>query len=221
MKKIKLIFLIILLFILNICVIQAKCNNSYLSDLRSLATNINFSYDYYIENDEVLFNVTINNIVPNMYIIDGENNLKYTYDNTNNGEITLSGYKDLNKLSYSVYAVGEDCDGKKLITKNILLPNYNKYYNTDVCRGIEEFAMCNKWTKQVISYNTLIEQTDKYRKSLETKDDTKNSEINVKEDFIDKVINYYAKYYYIALIVIIVLCLVVILYQNKKNRFKL
>ena len=48
MKKVKFIILIILLFILNIHVVSAKCNNSYFSELRGISSNVNFSYDYYI-----------------------------------------------------------------------------------------------------------------------------------------------------------------------------
>lgn len=221
MKKVKFIILIILLFILNIRVVSAKCNNSYLSELRGISSNVNFSYDYYIENGDAIFNLIINNLTPNMYIINNDSNERYNYENTTNGELTIYGLKNLSSISFSMYAVGEGCDNKKLLTKYIKLPSYNQYYENEICKGIEEFQLCNKWLKQEISYNTFTEQVKKYKQSLESKTDGDDSEITIKDDLIDKIVKYYSKYYYVILIIIIVICAIIILYQNKKNRFKI
>lgn len=222
--KIKIITLILLL---NICMFlnisveafsYSGCTYSEVARLRSIVSNINISYDYYVKDSNVYFNITLNNLVPNLYFIDSNNESKfYTYNDTVDGEITIptNTYSNGNFVFYSALT---SCPDLKIGTKYYNLPKYNFYHNSELCKDISEYSLCKKWTYVNYSRNEFERLVDeyKYRKALEN---TK-LEIDYDESFFSKLIKFYIEYYYFFLIGVILVCILIIIVESSRNKFK-
>jgi len=224
MKKHNLFILFILLFIGFKTNVKAfsygGCNYSQIARLKSFASNVNITYDYYIQNNTAYFNVTLTNITPEIYFIDSNSNKKYTYSDTQNGQITI--YNQIySKISYKFYSNLPECHGVKLNTKYHTLPSYNIYYNSALCKGIENYNLCQKWVKNNYSYDEFEELVNKYKNSKSEEKVENEVEITYEKTVFDYFVEFYVKYYYLILIGIIVICFVVIYFNKKKNSFNI
>ena len=212
----KVLFLIIITFCLMISA-KAECSYSEIANLKSLVNNINISYDYHIKDNMAYFDVTINNITPDMYFIDNYSRKTYTYSNTNNGEITIKDYYGDGGL-YLFYSAKSECYGKKLGSKYYNFPSYNRYYNDPLCADIKNLSVCQKWAK--VNYN----YSDFQKKVKEYKEEKEKPEKEVEEyekNMLDKIIEFYVKYYVYILVSIIVVFGGIVLIERKTNRFKI
>ena len=217
---------LIVLFILTSVIfkINAKalsyggCEYSQISRLKSLVSNVNITYDYYIQNNQAYFNVTLSNLVPEVYFIDSNSNIKYTYSDSKNGEITI--YNQINsQVSYKFYSNLNMCFGVKLSTKYYKMPTYNMYYNSDLCKDAENYNLCKKWTKNNYSYDEFEKLLTDYKNKKAEESDETEIEIIYEKTFLNYFIDFYVDYYYLLLIGIIVICLIIMHINKKKNRF--
>lgn len=220
MKK-RLLFLIILLFISIRSVSSLTyggCDYSTISRLKSLVTNVNISYDYYIENNRVFFNVTLVNITPGMSFKDSLTKNVYRYEDTNNGEITITGYTG-DSGNYKFYSTIPGCEKILYGTKYYKFPIYNEFYNDPFCSG-KDIDVCKKWVKSKITSQEFTKYIENYEKEQEKiKEEEKNNEIHNKGLF-DYISDVYVKYYYLILPLIIIACSLAIYVKRKKDRFK-
>lgn len=217
MKK-KIMFLLISIFI-SISNIYAftysGCDYSTVAKIKSLVTNVNISYDYHIEGNYVTFDVTLVNITPGMSFTDTLTRKKYTYADTNNGEITISGYSG-ESGSYKFYSTISGCEKILYGTKYYSFPIYNEYYTDPLCK--EEYPICKKWVKSKITHQEFTNAIKEYTKP-KLEEQKQEQENNVKGLF-DYIIDFYVKYYYIILLLIIITCSSIIYIKRKKDRFK-
>ena len=222
MKK-KILF-IIGLFILPINILgftYGGCDYSIVSKLKSLVTNINISYNYRIENNNAYFDITLNNITPDMYFYDVTNKKNYYYNDTNNGEITIHNYVGNGKTgTYKFYSAKNECYGISLGSKYYKLPTYNIYYGSELCEGAYDYSLCQKWTSVNYSYEELRSLISEY-KNNKTKEEIKENNIIYKKGFINKLIDFYINYYHYLLIGIIVIFSIIIIVKQRKEKLKL
>lgn len=193
------------------------CEYSEITRLKSIVSNVNISYDYYIKDNLVYFNITLNNIVPEVYFIDSSTGNKYTYANTIDGEITILNNTQL-KGHYDFYSAIDKCYGVKLTNKHYNLPSYNYYYTDPLCKENQNFSLCKKWGNVNYSY-------DQFKRSIKIYNENKNKiEENIvvyEETILDKIVKFYIENYYIILVVIIAVCGGAIFIYKKVNRFDL
>ena len=221
-KNICYLMFFVLLLLISICNVNAYtyggCEYSKVSRLKSIVSNINLSYDYYIYNDKAYFKVTINNLVPGIYFVDSKSEKKYNYSNSIDGEIIISGYVGEGGI-YKFYSDLSECKGVKLGSKYYSFPYYNSYYKSDICLKNSTYSLCQKWTKVSISYDELEKKINEYN---ERKLKNENSEENIilyKKTLLDYIVEFYVKYYYIILIAIILVCVTAMVINKRKNRF--
>ena len=197
------------------------CEYSDISRLKSFVANINFSYDYYIENNRANFSITLNNIVPGIYFVDSSTGIKYDYYSTTDGEITIGGYTQT-KGYYSFYSELSECYGIKLANRYYTFPSYNSYYEDSLCKENMNYSLCQKWTKVTYSYDEFQTLINKYNENKEVTDDLINDEkIVYKKTYFDMFVAIYVEYYYFILIGIIVICVALMIINRRKNRFDL
>ena len=122
------------------------CDSSTISVLKKLVNNINISYSYEIVDNNAFFDITLNNIPNNVYLVDSINQKKYVYSDTENGELTINGYKNINEGKYIFYVNNGICDGIKLGTKYYKLPIYNTRRNSGLCADIPNYSLCKRHT---------------------------------------------------------------------------
>jgi len=210
MKKIVLLLIMFFVFSKNV---NASCDYSQMARLKKIASNVNISYDYIITDNKPSFNITISNLTDDVYFHDLSRNKKYYKK-----EFTLSGFKDGTTYKFYIKSNVKECKDTILLTKFVDLPQYNIYYGDLVCKGIEDYDLCQRWGKfKKLSYDDYIKAINAYKKSL-----IKDEEIVIpkeKEPIINKIISIFINYYHVFLISIIIICLSIIMYLSKKDKF--
>jgi len=208
---------IILLLILAIIPIKinAECSTTELSRLKTLANNINLSYEY-DEANPSNFRVVINNIVPEIYVTDQYNIDYYTYQNANNGEVITNNYIGATNIKFNIYSNNVNCQSELLTTKTITLPLYNSYYYDNVCIGLEDYELCQKWNSYTGTFEEFQTTVNKYKESLNKKQEDKQQTNSISRN--NFILDFYLKYYYIILPIIIVLSSAYIYFKNKKDK---
>ena len=194
------------------------CEYSQISRLKSYISNINISYDYYMVNNVPYFNVTINNMVPGIYFVDSVTDKKYEYSNSNNGEIIIRDYRN-SKGSYKFYSALPNCYGIKLTNKYYSFPNYNKYYESEICKLNKNHSLCQKWVKITYSYDELETKINKYNEKKEETEMQEEPIVIYEKTMLDSFVEFYVKYYYIILLAIIIGCVAAMVINRRKNKF--
>ena len=220
MKK-KILILFITLFI-NVSSVFALtyggCDYSTISRLKSLVNNVNIVYSYHESEGQILFDVTLSNITPQMYFYDSVNDKYYYYNDTNNGEITINNY--YYSQNYKFYSALNECKGVLIGTKYYNFPSYNAFYTDPACSDIPNFSLCQKWVNNSYSYDKFITLINQYKNSQDSKP-IEEQNIEYEMTIIDYIIEFYVKYYYYIFIAIILICVSIIIINRRKDRFKL
>jgi len=222
-KTIYIIMTIGLFFAFNIfgkALTYGGCEYSQISRLKSLVSNVNISYDYYMVGNEAYFSVTLNNVVPGIYFVDSKTGKTYNYNNTIDGEITITGYKSTNG-NYKFYSELSDCRDVKLSNKYYKLPAYNIYYTDSLCKENRNHSLCQKWANITYSYDEFKNYINKYnnKDKVEIQDET--IENVYEKTYLDTLVSIYVNYYYYILIGIILVCVTIMIISRKKNKFNL
>lgn len=200
MNKKRLIIVVTLIFILlPIKKVFAFCPDDSLSELKKLASNINYDYSYTEINNTAIFQVRFTNVHPKLYIYDDINKKEYYGDA--NGEVKIGNlssgkqYKFIikssdnatssNKQEVTIIVDGKDttviydsgdnhaeCQNIDISTKYVNLPYYNRYHKDPLCKGMEQYDICSKWNKNTMSYSDFQEEIQKL-KSEKSNDDIK------------------------------------------------
>lgn len=218
MKR-KILFIVLLLFLSTTkarALTYAGCSYSDIAKLRAYVDNINLYYDYRIDGNMAFFNITLTNVPQNVYFVDTKKGNTYTYNNTNNGEITLLNYFD-NKGQFQFYSALGECYGINLGSKYYNLPTYNEHYDSDICREIPEFSLCKKWVSSEYSYDEFMRLAERYRN--EGTIEPEKEEVEYSKNFVDYIVDFYVKYYYIILGSIIVIFGSIIIIKSRKEKF--
>lgn len=212
MKKFVILFLLIL-FLPLIKVEGYYCSFSDIARLKKIASNINTSYDYEIKNNEAYFEITLVNLNEEMYLVDTSNNKTYNYSSNT---IKLNNYKSGSTVKFNVYPINSDCADELLRTIVVVLPKYNSYYDDEICQGIEDYSLCQKWSTHNLSYTEFVKKINIYKESLK-KDNPVIIQDEDDSSIFDLILQFLIKYYYIPLIVLIIGCGIGIYTLNKKS----
>lgn len=191
--------------------ISALCNTQQQATLQKIASNITYSYEYIESSDS--FNITLTNLDNRVYIKDDSTNK--IYRNISNKEITIGGYRVGSVITFSIYDPSY-CTPSSLRIIYVNLPAKNKYFNTDICKDLNDFYYCNKWTQNNLSKKEMQDKIDEYKGLNNTDDDEKILE--ARNYFLEKIIEIYINYYYIILPTIIILCIFGMYKSYKKNK---
>ena len=196
------------------------CEYSDVSNMKSFVSNINLSYDYNIKDNEAYFNITISNLIPDIYFVDSVSKKEYHYDDSINGEITIYDYKNTSG-QYRFYSNRSECRGIKLGNKYYNLPSYNIFYNDPLCQSNRSYSLCQKWVKANYTYGEFKQMLADYNSEQQTTNQTNNIVISYKNSFLDNLVKFYTEYYHVILSLIIIVCVIIMIINKKRNRFNL
>ena len=204
-------FLVLFVF-LTITNVQAKeCTTTELRTLKELAKKVTISYEpkQDIENN-YYFAVNAYNMDKKFYLI--INDATYVMYSSNN--MLIGGYAMGTSVKVSVYASdATNCKDELVTYSTYKMPTYNKYYESDDCKGKEDKDVCKKW------YDTSKITQEKF-KELVNKNDTTKKE---KQTFLDNALSIIKQYGLIALGGVAGVGLVVfaVIYIKNKKRTKI
>lgn len=211
MKKIVIFGL--LFMICSIKVDALYCSYSDINYLKQFAANINISYDYIEENNDVTFKVKLVNLHPELYIVD-QMNKQYNYKNN---ELIIDGYRSGQTIQFKVYSTREYCSGELLRTIRLTLPSYNKYYKNEVCRGVENYTLCSRWSSHNLNQDDFVKKVNAYKESIKKDPPIIEQPVEEETSIMPFFIKILLKFYYIPLILVIIGCGIGIYIENKKD----
>lgn len=174
------LLLVAIMFFVGISEVSATCDAAENNKLTGLAVNVNVTYeeaegeldpDEYSPPDGLTeeelknyvakyyyFNIYISNLTEDLYVVvhnsNDNTNTTYYYEDSENGIIKIEwdNILSITNLTITVYSSNStNCSGTKLTTKYLTLPKYNEYSEYDLCRGKENFYLCNRY----LSVNTV------------------------------------------------------------------
>lgn len=205
----KIVFFVVL-FTIPLSV-KADCSYKDKVRLQKMAGNVSFGYRYNETKYSVIFEITVSNLTNEIYMIDRSTG-RYYY--ANNEDFTLNNYQPGETIRFDFYARDASCTKEKLFTNYVTLPAYNPYYTSDVCKGIEDFELCQKWLKHNMTYKEFYDGVTKYLNVQEIKQEPVKS----KEEFDwEGVIEFWANYYLYILLTIIIVGGVILYLHDKKS----
>lgn len=221
------IVLLFLCFFVTTRVNAETCSNKELNSLKEKAINIKVTYDLYDstynENHMYYFNVLLANFDKDFYIVDSDGQeFRYMDDLEHDGIRVLRSVKEGTKYDFTLYTSNETkCPDNKIITKSITLPYYNDYSQREECKGIEEFALCQKYYGGVIDSEDYFKaQVEKYRKSLVDNSNKKNDK-SIVSIILAFITNNLLIVIPSIIVIIVIVILVVIKTIKKKKRVKI
>lgn len=204
---------IVFLIVLFACPIQAKAECSYSQKVRlqKLAGNVSLSYRYTQTQYSVIFQITVSNLTNELYMID-QTTGRYYY--ANNNDFTIDGYQPGSTIRFDFYAKDTNCSTTSIFSNYVTLPSYNPYYDSVLCKGIEEYSLCQKWLKHNMTYKEFYEGVTNYKNKPEEIEIIKEEEKGFKWD---RIIEFWSKYYIYILLSIIIICGVAMYRYEKKT----
>lgn len=182
MKKILITILISILFMPYL---KADCDYQNEVRLGKLASSITYEYKY--DKTHNNFTLTIYNISDELYI---------TYNQRiiapKDGKVTINNLSQGTYLSLPVEALKGSCNGS-LMTLYIILPYFNKYYNSAECKDyVDKLKIC---TDEFLSYEPNDELlTSNINNYLNGIKDEEVKEDNPKITIVDKVKDFTSKW---------------------------
>ena len=214
MKKVKCLFLFLMLFLLPFNAEAIYCDSDDKVRLKNIISNINISYDYQIINNEAIFSIKFNNLNPQLYFKDPNGNV-YTSYGLENNELVLNNYADGQSYAFTFYGT-DDCLNDEVGILYATLPKYNPYFELNVCDNAKEYKLCQKWASHSLSRKQFVDKVNEYKKSVGKLDD---SEINKQISIIDLTMSFIKMYgLYIAIAIAIIIITVKII-KYKKDSF--
>lgn len=200
----------IIMFVLPM-VANAECSYSEKVRLQKLAGNVSFSYNYIETDSGVTFDVIVSNLTNELYMVDYSTGQTYY---SNNEDFVIRGYDHGKSIRFDFYVKDKTCSETSIFSNYVTLPSYNYYYKKEICEGLEDYKLCQKWVKINMTYEQFKEEIKKYK----NKNNITQDEQTLIDSFNwDIVVEFWAKYYIYILVGIIALCGVTMYIYDKKS----
>lgn len=220
MLKRKYLVFLLMLFILFSSKAYASCTESELKEFNDLESKIKATY--YIENNQYIFKIY--NPAPTLFKYDIYSTSRIKCEVIDENNITCVG---TDKINYDVIVIGKNC---KETVKAPEVEKYNKFSESELCNGIEKFALCQPDYEKELTEEEFKSRVETYKKSL-TKDDNSKDPSNGNKDnnsknnedsisFIDKIIDYINSHLVIIIAISIFAILATVTIILKVKTFK-
>jgi len=219
----KYVYILLFFACMFVTFMEVEASNCTLNDrvrFKELASKVKATYetDYIREEDSggevynayVLY-LKIYNVSPELdfKLSDGINSKDLNYSMLNeDGSITIR-IKDVSKVrnyKIDIYPNSYNCLTEKVRTIKLTLPMYNYNSSYDVCDGVEDYYMCQKFVFNEVDYDNFYTSVTNYKNKIASQ---KEEEMLLEENNEgDNVITAATKHKYVLVIIIVVLGIV-------------
>jgi hypothetical protein len=212
-----------LIFKTDVIALDSACTQEEQLRLRQVASLTSIKYELKDSGYAIFFNVIISGFSKDMYaIVPGENYAFYYSEGTNLAKAMDFIPGENYKLEF--YATDATaCPGTKIITKYLRIPPYNYYSENKICKGYEDYILCQKYTdlyKSIKSEEDFVKRVQQYINSVNKNSSNENqNDKNENVSFLESAIMFLDKYYfYIFIPIIIVGTVSIIVIERQKRR---
>lgn len=176
MKKYKKILIVPLLSFLCLNKVYAECSQQEIDEFKKIEDQYTVTYEY--DENSKMYTVKLNRpndkyeyLMPSSIGgIETKDNYNYIITNVIGGEYTFQVIKETDPTCAYVF---------KNITVN--MQKYNKYSESDLCKGNEEFYLCQEKYDQDIDQETFESRIEIYEQTKQENSETTTDTIETKE----------------------------------------
>lgn len=212
----KLTYLLFLLLIIPIKVgaihevIDSRCTNSLKTILRNEGQEVSYRFSKVKNGEDVTYTIYFYNLSENMYMTDSSGNI---YTSSKIEKLTPGSSFIIN-----LYASNKTyCEGYKIYSKTIIVPYYNPYFGSDLCKGYENYSLCKENVNVTVSQEEFEKKLNSYKESLREEVNINNEEENNEFSLYEFIMRY--KYYLTSTLATLVLVTVIfIIIKEVKKR---
>lgn len=195
--------------------IYAECTNEDFNDFKKISDEYKVTYEY--NQETKLYDITVYDPAPDKYIVIINDLETVNLENIDKNNYTYVGISPGN-YKITVEGINDACQDV-FKTINLNLPKYNKYSEDPLCKGNEEFVLCQPTYDKDIDYDTFKERIEVYKKT-KAENNIKNTDNNSKTKE-NNVINYIKdNIVQISLIAILLILIVIITISISKRQKK-
>lgn len=195
----------------------SSCNSATMSNISSLANNVNIVYEVDTSSSVPVFTITLSNLTSDMIVFD--KNLGKTYKGFANTGSEIS-IKTKTSGSYSFTIYSKQCK-EQVATKSVSLPTYNIYYGDKLCDGLDDCDVCQKWYGSNSDRKTFELGIQECKKKQNVVVEDEEEPIAQIQPWYEKIGNVFLKYWWaiIILMIIIIGIYYAIRAKQKKNEY--
>jgi len=208
MKLNKKYLLIPLLSFLCLTKVYADCSQDEIDEFKKIEDDYNITATINLDNKQPL--IIINNPEPKKfgYQLIQENGSIISLHDIKETEVAIS---NILPGAYTVEIIGltNTCNST-LRTETLTVFKYNKYSEDQLCKGNEEFYLCQVMYDTDIDYETFKSRLELYIKNKNTSIEDLNvaeQDENIINKTFENIINFLTKYY--VVIIISIVCIVI------------
>ena len=232
-RKLKYLLMIALVAVTMTIGIKVKASNEcdaiLLNELQEQARNISVTYEEtsVTNKDEdgnsvyggLYLAIKIYNVTTNMQIKVRNESTKENIATFDYHDIGIDGTISFLRTAYGdtpidytfeITSIG-DCYGERIRTIKLTVPFYNEFSDYEVCDGVSDYYLCDRFVFSKVDKNTANEKIDEYKKELSDKE---TNEAKEKEERIKQKNNQY-KYYIVIGILLIGIALTIVIVRKK------
>lgn len=185
MKKIKYQIFTIMLFLMCITNTYATCTKEEIENFKKIEDEYTVKYEF--DKNTKTYTIYFKTPEPEKYRfqIYSEKKLECTKPEDN-----VSKCINFPPEEYDVEIIGATNSCKDVLkTINLKLPEYNKFSDDPLCKGIEEFVLCNPTYNKEIDYETFVSRVNTYKKTKHKTETQLNNE-QEEDTFFQNVLEY-------------------------------
>ena len=194
MRSIKKNIIVTILFLTFPIVVYADCT----SDFKAVEKDFKESYKYNADTDDftiILVNPDYEKYTFGFHNKDEIKNVEMKY-NGKQVTVTVKNYKGT-KYDYVFVARYNECMNQAAKSGSIELKKYNPYADHELCKGNEDFVLCQRDYDKAIDEETFKSRLETYTKTKENEsttndivDNNENNNGNNKATIFDNILNY-------------------------------
>lgn len=211
MRKVLFATLCLLLFIVNIDVVNASsCDSADIERLRVLASNVTYNSDYIGDTDMTVstqtYNVNFIGITDELYV---SYYPTYSYDRVNIYNDNQTVQIESGNTIFSVFS--SKCN-VKLRDISVELLKFNEYSTYNVCQqdGKKDLNVCSPWYQGEINDEIFDATILDYENSLQGESSFSD---NIKDFFVNNYI-----YFIVGAVCLVIIIIIFIIIRIRKNR---
>ena len=203
--------------------VNAECSYQERKELLDKAKNLEIFFEPNVNDKYFTFNLY--NLDNDLYVIisnDKSDDIKevYSYDMEDNRYSFIDyNVDDLIVYTVKIYSNKSGCYSNNVTSKRVVKKIINKFYDDDICKGIEDYFYCKPLlnSKFSISDNKFISNINEYREKSSIKE---TEDVN-KKFGMDDLIELIKKYWYILGGILIIAVIIFIIVKINKKRGEL
>ena len=165
-------------------------------EYNKLASNVNIIYEItYAQNGTPIFVVTMTNLKDGMIVFDGKKMYNKFANETFVQNLTTSG-----NYNYKIYVKNCGLVGGN----NITLPTYNAYYKDELCKGLEGYSICQRWSGYTANRQKFESDIKKLKEQKKQVTEEQKSEEKEEKRWFEMFAGIFVQFWWLITIIMIV-----------------